>query len=66
MPRVVLKSESVETYPTEPREAIVETRVYCRPTLLTKPVVPRPITVDVNSIGSIKLFIYVFIPVTVL
>ena len=35
-----------------------------KPILLTKPLVPRPITVDANSVGSMKLEIYVVSPVT--
>ena len=57
---------SVETYPTEPSAAIVDVRVNCRPILLTKPSVPRPTTVEVSSVGSIKLLMNVVNPVVVL
>ena len=53
-----------EIYPAEPNPSTVDARLLASPILLTKPLVPKPMTVDANSVGSIKLEMYVVRPVT--
>jgi hypothetical protein len=45
---VVLWSESVEIKPRVPSAATVELIVFCKVVVLTKPLVPRLMTVDVS------------------
>jgi hypothetical protein len=53
-PLTVDCKEAEEIYPSVPSPCVVLTKLLAKPRLLMKLTVPSPMTVDVNSVGSIK------------
>ena len=65
-PKDVLRSCDDEIYPAVPKPRIDDVIVFCSPSEDVNPAVPRPITVEVSSVGSMNVLINCWRPKEVL